>query len=141
MIMTKIPGERGVEAEVGESGEDQDEESPERRDRTLEDDFDFWLLITMKSRHREDVLPDPDFWWFWFLIMNIMKSCQRNDDASDDFDFGYNEKSPERSDDASTWSWLLHNSLLKLSLSFSFSCETCQTFRSSKLDGDNAIAI
>ena len=40
-IMTKIPGDRGVEAEVGESGEDHDEESPERRDRTLEDDFDF----------------------------------------------------------------------------------------------------
>ena len=41
MIMTKIPGERGVEAEVGESGEDHDDESPERRDRTLEDDFGF----------------------------------------------------------------------------------------------------
>jgi len=27
-------GERGVEAEVGESGEDHDEESPERSDRT-----------------------------------------------------------------------------------------------------------
>ena len=32
-----LPGERGVEAEVGERGDDQDEESPERSDRTLED--------------------------------------------------------------------------------------------------------
>ena len=40
--MTYSPGERGVEAEVGESGEDHDEESPERSDRTLEDDWLRW---------------------------------------------------------------------------------------------------
>ena len=34
-----IPGERGVEAEVGDRGDDHDEESPERSDRTLEDDW------------------------------------------------------------------------------------------------------
>ena len=39
--MTYSPGERGVEAEVGESGDDHDEESPERSDRTLGEDFDF----------------------------------------------------------------------------------------------------
>ena len=30
----QIPGESGVEAEVGDSGEDHDEESPDRSDRT-----------------------------------------------------------------------------------------------------------
>ena len=29
-----IPGERGVEAEVGERGDDHDDESPDRSDRT-----------------------------------------------------------------------------------------------------------
>ena len=31
-----MPGERGVEAEVGERGDDHEEESPERRDRTFD---------------------------------------------------------------------------------------------------------